>query len=69
MWGGLEGFYDQQERDMAVKIYCRKYGIKLVTISYKDFDKIETILNCEFKNILHKEYGRYKSFKEKSKAV
>lgn len=52
IWGGVEKYHDQQERDFAVKIYCKKHGIKLITIPYTDFDIIEKILNTQLKKNL-----------------
>ena len=51
MWGGLDKFYDQQERDFAVRLYCQKHGIKLIVISYKDFNNIENILDLQLKDL------------------
>ena len=42
-------FEQQQERDNAVRMYCKEHGIKLVEIPYTDFDNIESILTEELK--------------------
>lgn len=39
----------QQERDMALRQYCKKHKIKLIEIPYWDYDNIETILKKELK--------------------
>lgn len=39
----------QQERDMALRQYCKEHKIKLIEIPYWDYDNIETILNKELK--------------------
>lgn len=46
-FGGKESFIQQQERDMALRQYCKEHGIKLIEIPYWDYDNIETILNKE----------------------
>lgn len=42
-------FEQQQERDFAVRQYCRQYKIKLIEIPYTDYENIETILAKELK--------------------
>lgn len=42
-------FKEQQERDNAVRYYCKKHNIKLIEIPYTDFDNIEDLLNRELK--------------------
>lgn len=39
----------QQERDNAVRLYCKEHGIKLIEIPYTEYDNIEKILNKELK--------------------
>lgn len=39
----------QQERDNAVRYYCKEHGIKLIEIPYSDYDSIEKILAKELK--------------------
>lgn len=46
-FGGKESFIQQQERDMALRQYCKEHKIKLIEIPYWDYDNIETILNKE----------------------
>jgi hypothetical protein len=48
-FGGKEQFELQQERDMALRQYCKEHKIKLIEIPYLDFDNIETILKKELK--------------------
>lgn len=46
-FGGDNALEKQQERDMALRQYCKEHGIKLIEIPYWDYDNIETILNKE----------------------
>lgn len=46
-FGGENIFYQQRERDMALRQYCKEHKIKLIEIPYWDFDNIETILKKE----------------------
>lgn len=39
----------QQERDIAVRQYCKRHKIKLIEIPYTEFDNIENILKKELK--------------------
>lgn len=39
-FGGCSGLSRQQYNDCCKKRYCKKHGIKLVSISYKDEDKL-----------------------------
>lgn len=39
-WGGREEFIYRQENDNLKREYCKKNGIKLVEISYKDFKNL-----------------------------
>lgn len=39
-FGGRSGLSRQQYNDCCKKRYCKKHGIKLVSISYKDEDKL-----------------------------
>ena len=48
-FGGKESFIQQQERDMALRQYCKEHGIRLIEIPYWDYDNIETILKKELK--------------------
>lgn len=43
-FGGKRGFKKQQKRDQIKRDFCKKEGIRLLEISYKDFDNIEKIL-------------------------
>ena len=43
-FGGESSFEIRQERDIALKQYCKEHKIKLIEISYKDFNNIEKIL-------------------------
>lgn len=49
LWGGQEKFEQQQERDFALRQYCKKNGIKLLEIPYNRFDDIELILGKKIK--------------------
>ena len=44
IWGGKEAFLHQQERDMALRQYCKEHKIRLVEIPYTEFNNIEEIL-------------------------
>jgi len=46
-FGGDNALEQQQERDMALRQYCKEHNIKLIEIPYWDYDNIETILNKE----------------------
>ncbi len=46
-FGGEKAFIKNKERDEIKTKYCQDNQIKLLRISYKDFDKIEEIL-CDF---------------------
>lgn len=45
IFGGENAFEKQQDRDLALRIYCKRHKIKLIEIPYTDFGKIEYILN------------------------
>lgn len=48
-FGGEEKFYSYQvPRDLSILEYCSKNNIKLIVISYKDYNNIEDILSKEF---------------------
>lgn len=51
-FGGERKFKKQQERDLVLRQYCERHKIKLIEISYLDYDNIETILSKELK--IHK---------------
>lgn len=40
-------FQEQQERDDAVRYYCKEHGVKLIEIPYTEYDNIEKILTKE----------------------
>lgn len=46
-FGGVESFNRQRERDITKNNYCLENNIKLIRLSFKDYDKIENILNFE----------------------
>lgn len=48
-FGGLDGFINTKFRDTYKNWYCEKNNIKMIRISYKDYENIEEILNKEFK--------------------
>ena len=48
-----ERFVHQQERDNAVRQYCKEHGIRLVEIPYTEFNNIESILNKDIKLKTH----------------
>lgn len=48
-FGGEENFVHQQERDFALRQYCKEHKIRLIEISYKEFKKIEEILKDKLK--------------------
>lgn len=50
LWGGDERLKKQQERDVALRLYCRKHNIKLIEIPFTKFDNIELILNKKINN-------------------
>ena len=43
-FGGVKALKKQQKRDQIKRNFCRKEGIDLLEISYKDFNRIEQIL-------------------------
>lgn len=43
-FGGEKRFLEQKERDTSLRQYCKEHNIKLIEISYKDYDNIEDIL-------------------------
>lgn len=43
-FGGEKALERQQERDMALRKYCKEHKIKLIEIPYTEFDNIENIL-------------------------
>lgn len=45
----MRTFEQQQERDNAVKKYCKEYRIKLIEIPYTKYDNIASILKMELK--------------------
>ena len=44
-FGGEEKFLYQQERDNALRLYCKEHRIKLIEIPYNKINDIENILN------------------------
>lgn len=48
-FGGEESFYKQQERDMALRQYCKEHNINLLEISYKEYNNIDDILKRKLK--------------------
>lgn len=48
-WGGKTQLDIQQERDFALRQYCKEHKIKLVEIPYWKYKDIETILRKELK--------------------
>jgi hypothetical protein len=49
-FGGDRMFEIRKRNDTFKKEYCRKNKMKLIIISYKDFNKIEEILKKELKS-------------------
>ena len=49
LWGGEKQLKHQQARDAALREYCKQQGIRLLEIHYKDFDRIEEILDKELR--------------------
>lgn len=47
-FGGDNAFAKQKKRDKRLSELCKEMGIILYTISYKDYSRIETILNTIF---------------------
>ena len=47
-FGGEEEFIKTKDRDERKKKYCKNHNIKLITIAYSDFDKIDEILSSTF---------------------
>jgi hypothetical protein len=45
----LRTLEEQQERDNAVRLYCKEHEIKLIEIPYTEFENIEDILKKELK--------------------
>lgn len=50
-FGGLEKFEDQNHKDNIKRLYCEKNNIKLLEISYIDYDNIESILNDSLQQV------------------
>ena len=48
-FGGRKKFERQQDRDMALRQYCKENGIRLLEIPYWDYENIETILKQNLK--------------------
>ena len=46
-FGGEERYIEQQEHDKRKREYAKLHNIKLLEISYKNFDNITEILNKE----------------------
>jgi hypothetical protein len=46
-FGGDNALEQQQERDMALRQYCKEHKIKLIEIPYTEYDNIEEILTKE----------------------
>ena len=46
-FGGQKAFQSQQQKDEIKNKYCQDNKIKLIRISYMDYDNIEKILNKE----------------------
>lgn len=46
-FGGEKKFKVQQERDMALRQYCKEHKIKLIEIPYTEYKNIESILTKE----------------------
>lgn len=44
IWGGKEAFLHQQERDMALRQYCKEQKKRFVEIPYTEFNNTEEIL-------------------------
>lgn len=49
-FGGLDGFINTKIRDVYKNWYCENNNIKIIRISYKDFNNIEKILKEKFKS-------------------
>jgi hypothetical protein len=49
IFGGEESFLLQQERDMALRQYCKEKRIKLIEIPYNERDNISNLLNKHLK--------------------
>lgn len=49
-FGGEEALKEQKQRDLAVKEYCKENKIRLIEISYRDFNNINGILKEELAN-------------------
>ena len=50
-WGGRKQFLIRKHHDWLKRKYAKDNGFSLLTISYKEHDKIEEILNEELKNL------------------
>ena len=53
-FGGDKVFEKQQERDMALRQYCKEHGIKLIEIPYWENNNIENVLDGEMGIIKNK---------------
>ena len=48
-FGGKSTFERQQNRDFALRQYCKEHKIKIIEIPYTEYDNIESILEKELK--------------------
>jgi DNA-directed RNA polymerase subunit RPC12/RpoP len=53
-FGGMEGYLSLIKRDNIKKRYCQEKSIKLIAISYNDFNKIDNILYSECGSYIEK---------------
>ena len=49
LWGGEEKLESQQERDNALRQYCKEHEVKLIEIPFSRFNDIELILSKKLK--------------------
>ena len=47
MFGGQKQFEHQQERDYALRKYCKEHKIKLIEIPYTEYGNVEELLSKE----------------------
>lgn len=59
MFGGIEEFNLQKDRDFRKFKYCEENHIKLYRISYKNYNKLSNILD----NILNENIKSFNEFK------
>jgi hypothetical protein len=61
-FGGQEQFDIQKSRDLKKDNYCKDNKIKLFRISYKDYNKLNSILNSILNENIVKNFNEFINF-------